>query len=182
MCALLRPPQDARRSQPTSPTAEPVSGARQSTPGTIRTGACRPGPVHHQVAEPPLRACQPAWSCSYSLPTCCWRAGTSVPRLCLFPFFLRFDLELPDGNRQVRGSPSWGRLAPPPGAALSLRIPALTWGLPLPMRLGTGKGSHALAPSSRCGRDLGRGGRAGGGFRKSQVGGASLWDPSDWEG
>lgn len=37
------------------------------------------------------------------------------------------------------GSPSWGVSARPPGAASSLRIPALTWGSPSPMRLGTGR-------------------------------------------
>lgn len=93
-------------SQPTSPHhyGGSASGAGRSTRRTTRTPGTPTWSCTSPGSRPPM-AGWPAGSCSVAFLLCTGGCGRQAPQRHpgVSFLFLRFDLELPDGNRQVRG-------------------------------------------------------------------------------
>lgn len=110
------------------------------------------------------------------------RRQASQHRLNRYLFSLpRFDLELPDGNRQVRGVTQLGGACSSSWSCVIAEDTGFDLGVTIAHEIGHRYGPDQMSPSSGQGADLGPRGRevgAGSGPWKTQLEGACALDPN----
>lgn len=157
-----------RISQPTSPhpCGASVSGAGRSIPRMTQIPATPTSSFTSPGTQAPRRCPSRPGSRSHSLQR--WPGGGQAPQHCpgVCSFFLRFDLELPDGNRQVRGVTQLGGACSSSWSCLITEDTGFDLGVTIAHEIGHRYEAPPPSPGSGQGPDLGPG-RGGCGWQWS---------------